>query len=142
MRGNSMKKQIILISAAALLLTACGDKSSITQEMQYIKTSVMYDTICAMYDEPDSYLGGNYHMVGTLYPSTDDDGETFYSIYAPDANNDHGIGIELDWSDYSGLKDYDRVTVEGKLDKQKGQHDGQEIEYLILRVTKLEKRAD
>ena len=142
MRGNSMKKQIILISAATLLLTACGDKSSITQEMQYIKTSVMYDTITDMYNDPDRYLGGNYHMVGTLYPSADDDGETFYSIYAPDANNDHGIGIELDWSDYSGLKDYDRVTVEGKLDKQKGQHDGQEIEYLILRVTKLEKRAD
>ena len=137
-----MFRKIIAAFAAAMLLTACGESSQVPQEMQYIKTCVMYDTIYEMYNDPDSYLGGMYHMVGTLYPSTDDDGEKFYSIYTMDDLNDHGIGIELDWQDYSGLEDYDRITVEGKLDRQKGMHDGTEIEYLILRVTKLEKRAD
>lgn len=124
------------------LLTACGDSSSVSDQMQYIKTSVMYDTIYDMYQEPEKYLGGNYHMVGTLYPGTDDDGETFYSIYATDPDSGHGIGIEMEWDSYEGLSDYDRITVEGRLDKQKSIHDGNEIEILILRVTMLEKRED
>ncbi|MCR5306031.1 MAG: hypothetical protein K6E36_05990 [Oscillospiraceae bacterium] len=127
---------------ALLLLTACGDpSSSISEQMQYIKTSVMYDTIYDMYQNPDSYLGGIYHMVGTLYPGTEGD-EKFYSVYAEDPQSGHGIGIELDWDNYDGISDYDRITVEGKLDKQKSIHEGEETEILILRVSMLEKRAD
>ena len=136
-----MKQNLIAIAAAGLLLTACGDASS-EQEIQYIKSSVTYDTISAMYNEPESYLNKTYHMVGQFYPSTDhDSGEKFYSIYAEESPNSHGIGLELDWSDYSGLEDYDTVTVEGKLDKDKGMHDGEEVEYLVLRVSMLEKRG-
>ena len=135
-------KRILSAAAAAMLLTSCGEQSSISQKMQYIKTSVMYDTLYDMYQNPDNYLGGQYHMVGTLYPSTDDDGNTFYSVYTSDSDGDHGIGLELDWSDYSGLQDHDRITVEGTLDRQKGTYNGEEVEYLILRVSMLEKRAE
>lgn len=124
---------------ALLLLTACGGNSSISEEMQYIKTSVLYSTIYDMYQNPDKYLGGCYHMVGMLYPGNED-GEAFYSIYATEPQTDHGLGIELDWDNYDGLKDYDKITVEGKLDKEKVMHDGSETEILILRVSKLEKR--
>ena len=134
------KKTVFTLAVSAMLLTACGSKNS-TDDMQYIKTSVLYDTISDMYDNPDQYLGKNFHMVGTLYPSTEDDGTKFYSIYAEESPNSHGIGLELDWSDYSGLEDYDTVTVEGKLDKDKGMHDGEEVEYLVLRVSMLEKRG-
>ncbi len=132
-------------AAALLLLTACGGKTessaSADDSMHYVKTSVMYDTITDMYANPDSYVGKNYHFVGTLYPGTDHDcGEQFYSISATDPDGDEEIGIELDWSDYSGLADYDLVTVEGKLDRTKIQHDGSEMEILILRVSSLEKR--
>lgn len=137
-------KRIAPLLLAAAVLTACGENStaSISEEMHYIKTSVLYDTITDMYQNPDSYLGGNYHMVGALYPSADDDGNTFYSVYASDSDGDHGIGIELDWNDFSGLSDYDTITVEGKLEKEKGIHEGEEIEFLILRVTSLEKREN
>ena len=134
------KKTVFTLAVSAMLLTACGSKNS-TDDMQYIKTSVLYDTISDMYDNPDQYLGKKFHMVGTLYPSTEDDGTKFYSIYAEESPNSHGIGLELDWSDYSGLEDYDTVTVEGKLDKDKGMHDGEEVEYLVLRVSMLEKRG-
>ncbi|MBR4200383.1 MAG: hypothetical protein IKQ91_03780 [Oscillospiraceae bacterium] len=135
-----MKKNTVLISAAAaVLLTACGTGSS-EAEMQYIKTSVLYDTLSDMYQNPDAYLGKQFHIVGTLYPSTDHDGETFYSVYAEETRGGHGIGLELDWNDFSGFTDYETVTVEGTLDKEKGNHDGEEIQYLILRVSKLEKR--
>lgn len=134
------KKTVFTLAVSAMLLTACGSKNS-TDDMQYIKTSVLYDTISDMYDNPDQYLGKKFHMVGTLYPSTEDDGTKLYSIYAEESPNSHGIGLELDWSDYSGLEDYDTVTVEGKLDKDKGMHDGEEVEYLVLRVSMLEKRG-
>lgn len=126
---------------ALVLLTACGDSSSVSDEMHYIKKSVMYNTIYDMYQNPNSYLGQNFHMVGTLYPGNEGD-ETFYSVYATDIQTDHGIGIELDWNNYEGLEDYDKITVEGKLDKQKSIHDGNEVEILILRVSMLEKRED
>ena len=136
--GAHMKKELT-VCAAALLLTACGDTSSAPQEMQYIKTSVTYNTIYDMYINSESYLGGLYHIVGTLYPSTDEDGETFYSVYAKSPDGE-GIGLELDWNDFSGIDDYDTITVEGTLDLEKGTHDGAEIEYLILRCTMVEKR--
>ena len=132
-----MKKRIAFL-AAALLLTACGESS---QEMQYIKTSVTYDTLYDMYQDPDKYLGGLYHIVGKLYPSTDDDGNTFYSVYAEDSHGDEGIGLELDWESFDGIADYDLITVEGKLEKEKGTKNGSKIEYLILRCTSVEKRA-
>ena len=133
-------KRIYLLSAAALLLTSCGNPSSSEPEMRYIKRTVTYQTISDMYQNPDEYLGDCFHIVGMLYPSKDDDGETFYSVYAEESPGGHGIGIELDWPDYSGFTDYETVTVEGKLDKTVYEHDGEEREYLILRVTSLEKR--
>lgn len=136
---------------AAVLLTACGtpktegsqaeNSESTADDMTYIKSSVTYETICAMYDDPDSYLGKNYHIVGLFYPFTDDDGNKIYSVYAEDSDGDHGIGIELDWDSYEGIDMYDTITVEGKLDKEHGTHDGGEIDYLVLRVTMLEKRS-
>ena len=135
-----MNKVFIAVSACALLLYGCGAQESSEQEMQYIKSSVTYDTIQDMYNNPDKYLGGKYHIVGTLYPATDDSGEKFYSVYAADGHGDEGIGIELDWNDYSGLEDYDKITVEGTLERESGTHEGNTVEYLILRVSLLEKR--
>ena len=94
-----------------------------------------------IYADPDAHLGKTYHMVGTLYPSQDDDGETFYSIYAEPPGGGEGTGLELDWSDYSGVADYDKVTVEGTLEKQKRKHHGEEDEFVILKVSMLEKRS-
>lgn len=135
-------KQIIIAAAAAgLLLTACGDASS-DDTIHYIKTSVTYDTITDMYADPDSYLGKIYHISGKFYPGTDhDSGEKFYSVYA-EGSDGHGIGIELDGKDVSfdGLEDFDTVTVEGRLEKQKMQHEGEEIEVLILRLTDIKKK--
>ena len=130
--------RITAAALAAMLLSACGGESS--QQMQYIKTSVAYDTISDMYQNPDNYLGGLYHIVGKLYPSTDDDGEKFYSVYVTNGNGSEGIGIELDRTSFEGIEDYELITVEGTLDKAKGKHDGNTIEYLILRCTSVEKR--
>ncbi len=142
--GYEKMKEKLSIIAAALLLTACGSEnssSSSEESIQYVKTSVMYDMISDMYQNPDSYIGKTYHFVGTLYPGTDDEtGEKFYSVSATEPGGDCEIGIELDWNDYSGLEDYDLITVEGKLERTKMQHDGGEIEVLILRVSSLEKR--
>ena len=136
-----MKHRIYPAAAlAAMLLTACGGESS--QAMQFIKSVETYDTLSDMYQNPDSYLGKQYHIVGTLYPSTDANGEKFYSVYAEDSHGDDGIGLELDWSDFSGFADYDKITVEGTLDKEKETHDGASVEYLILRCTTVEKRAE
>lgn len=132
---------ICTVCCAAMLLTACAESSAPepqTSEMQYIKKVELFDTLTDMYNNPDQYLGKQYHMVGTLYPSVEDN-ETFYSVYA-EGKDGHGIGLELDWKDFSGFEDYETVTVEGKLEKTSGEHDGQQIEYLILRVSKLEKR--
>lgn len=134
-----MKHRIIAAVLSGLLLTACGDSSS-EAGMQYIKTSVMFDTITDMYENPDNYLGKQYHMVGTLYPGEDhDSGEHFYSIYTEGASG-HGIGIELKYDSFEGFSDYDKVTVEGTLDSEKMKHDGKEVEVLILRVSSLSKR--
>ena len=136
-----MKKRILAAALCGMLLCACGEKKEeSSSEMQYIKTAVLYDTITDMYENPDQYLNKTYHMVGTLYPSKDDDGNVLYSIYAKDPGSDHGIGVELDWSDFSGFSDYDKVTVEGKLEQEHGQYQGEKIDYLVLRVSLLEKR--
>lgn len=71
-----MKQKLMRIAAAGLLLSGCGKKtesSAADDTMHYVKTSVMYDTIEDMYADPDSYVGKNYHFVGTLYPGTDDE---------------------------------------------------------------------
>lgn len=134
------KKIIAAACISASLLTACGGESS--QAMRYIKSVETYDTIVDMYNNPNDYLGGTFHMVGTLYPSTDDAGETFYSVYAEDSHGDEGIGVELDWDDFSGFADYDMITVEGKLEKATGNVNGVHAEYLILRCTSVEKRGN
>ena len=137
-----MKHRIYPAAAlAALLLTACGGESS-AAAMQYIKSVETYDTLSDMYQNPDSYLGKQYHIVGTLYPSTDANGGKFYSVYAEDSHGDDGIGLELDWSDFSGFADYDRITVEGTLEKTTGNVNGVHAEYLILRCSMVEKRAE
>ena len=139
-----MKSRLFPAVAAAVMLAACnsdtknGDSGSET-DMQYIKTSVLYDTIMQIYSQPDDYLGKNYHMVGELYPSTKGD-EKFYSIYAKGTGGHEGIGLELDWNDFSGFQDHETVTVEGKLEKQPRMYDGKEQEFVVLHVTKLEKR--
>lgn len=135
-----MKQKILAAALCGMLLCACGEKEESSSEMQYIKTAVLYDTLTDMYENPDAYLNKTYHMVGTLYPSKDDDGNVLYSIYATQPGSDHGIGLELDWPDFSGFSDYDKITVEGKLDQDHGQYQGKKIDYLVLRVSLLEKR--
>lgn len=138
-----MKNQTIIAAAlSCLLLSGCGAKESSADnenEMQYIKTSVLYDTLMNMYTYPDDYLGQKFHMVGQLYPSTDD-GVQFYSIYAKPTSGGEGIGLELEYSDFSGLSDFDTITVEGTLEQRTDQHEGQERKYLVLNVSSLEKR--
>ena len=91
-----LKTTAVLLGAA--LLTACADPSaesaqeSAEQKMNYVKTSVLYDTLIDMYANPDNYLGKQYHMVGMLYPSTSD-GESFYSIYAEPSGSDEGWSL-------------------------------------------------
>lgn len=135
-----MKQLGIISLAGTVLLTACGAQASEPAEMQYVKTSVTYETISDMYANPDNYLGKPFHIVGMLYPSEDDDGETFYSVYAEEPNSGHGIGLELDWENTGDIEDFDTITVEGVLETEKGSHNGSDIEYLILRVSMLEKR--
>lgn len=136
----NMKKRMIAAAASAMLLCACGEKNESAKDMQYIKTAVLYDTLTDMYDNPDQYLGKNYHIVGTLFLSKDDDGTEIYSVYAPQPNSDHGIGLELDWPDFSSVKEHDKIMVEGRLEREFGTYHGEATEYLVLRVTTLEKR--
>lgn len=105
---------------SALLLTGCGNPgcSESEPEMIYIKSVSLYDTITDMYADPDAYLGKQYHMTGTLYPSTEDNGSKFYSVYAKSSDGSQGIGLELDRDDYSGFADNDKVTVEGTLESK------------------------
>ena len=55
--GDFMKKIAIIAAAAGLLLCACGEKAESSQEMQYIKTSVLYDTLMEMLE---AYLKEGY----------------------------------------------------------------------------------
>lgn len=124
-----------------LLLCGCTEPNkSAESEMIYVKSVSLYDTIAEIYSDPESHVGESYHMVGTLYPSQDDDGETFYSIYAQPQGGGEGTGIELDWNDYSGFSDYDKVTVEGTLEIQQRMHHGEENDFLVMKVSLLEKR--
>lgn len=142
-----MKKRVLAVTAAAMLLCACEktESSSSTDEssseMTYIKSSVLYDTLMDMYNTPDNYLGKQFHMVGMLYTSEDDDGTKIYSVYAEQmGSSDTGIGLELDWTDFSGIENYDKIMVEGVLERDKGTFHGEDTEYLVLRVSTLEKR--
>lgn len=125
-----------------LLLSGCGNpvSSDSEPEMIYIKSVSLYDTITDMYADPDAYLGKQYHMTGTLYPSTEDNGSKFYSIYAKSSDGSQGIGLELDRDDYSGFADNEKVTVEGTLEKQMRSLHGVRGDYIVLKVSLLEKR--
>lgn len=80
------------------ILCGCGEEN----EMQYIKTSVMYETFYDMYSDPEAYLGKQYHMVGELYVHDDaDNDETIYSVYCE--QDGAGLGVELDWDNFDGL---------------------------------------
>lgn len=117
------------------ILCGCGEEN----EMQYIKTSVMYETFYDMYSDPEAYLGKQYHMVGELYVHDDtDNDETIYSVYCE--QDGAGLGLELDWDNFDGLVAGDTITVEGKLEQDSGTYHGNAVEYLVLRVTMLEKR--
>ena len=131
-----------LMLGSAILLTGCGEpeNSDSGAEMTYVKSVSLYDTIVDIYANPDAYLGKSYHMVGTLYPSEEDNGDKFYSIYAKPQSGGEGTGIELDWNDYNGFSDYDKVAVEGKLEKQKRVHHGVRNDYIVLKVSMLQKR--
>ena len=84
-------KKTVIIPACVLLLTGCGNSgSSAESDMTYIKTSVMYDTLYDMYQNPDQYMGKKFHMSGQLYPSKDDNGDTFYSVYT-----ENGLSLNL-----------------------------------------------
>lgn len=127
------------------LMVACGNSQSeeSSQEMQYIKTSVYYETVLDMYQNPDDYVGKQYHLSGTLYETTDSQtGEVIYSVYGTNpADTDSGIGIELKWDDFSAFTANDAITVEGVLDIDTGTYNGEEVQFLVLRVSKLEKRG-
>lgn len=136
MRMRKAKIAFFLLLCGGLLC-GCGEEN----EMQYIKTSVMYETFYDMYSDPEAYLGKQYHMVGELYVHDDtDNGATIYSVYCE--QDGAGLGIELDWDNYDGLAEGDLITVEGKLEQESGTHHGQTVEYLVLRVTMLEKRNE
>ncbi len=140
-----MKKRrwIAAMLCVGSLLTACGEKKTdAPKEMQYIKTSVFYATVMDMYQNPDAYLGGQYHFVGELYASTDsENGNVYYSVYGENpASPGSGIGIELSDCSFDGLEAGDTITVEGTLDSDKGDFEGEEREYLVLRVSSIEKR--
>ncbi len=136
-----MKHNARCILAAMLcgcFLWGCGKNED---SMQYVKTAVMYETLYDMYSYPDEYVGKQYHMVGELYVHDDtEDGENIYSIYCE--KDGAGLGLELDWSDFTGLEAGDTITVEGRLDRETGSHHGEDVEYLVLRVSLLEKRED
>ncbi|MCQ2434062.1 MAG: hypothetical protein MJ062_02350 [Oscillospiraceae bacterium] len=132
-------KAWISLLLCGCMLTACGRKE---QEMQYVKTSVFYATVMDMYNYPKDYLGGQYHFVGELYESTDDEsGEVFYSVYGKNpTDSDEGIGIQLVDCSFDGLQNGDEITVEGTLDSEKDTVGGEEKEFLVLRVSMIEKR--
>ena len=138
-------KRILLpvLFGSALLLNGCGAPKNDSSEtdMIFVKSVSLYDTIVDIYANPDQYLGKSYHMVGTLYPSEEDNGDKFYSIYAKPQGGGDGTGLELDWSDYSGFSDYDKVAVEGTLEKQERVHHGETAEFIVMKVTMLEKRS-
>ena len=77
------KHAVTLTICGMLLLNGCGDPGSSDSEpeMIYVKSVSLYDTITDIYADPDTYLGKQYHMVGTLYPSTDDSGSNFYLLF-------------------------------------------------------------
>ncbi len=130
-------KTVVSALLCMAMLCSCGEED----EMQYIKTSVMYETFYNMYSYPDDYLGKQYHMVGELYVHDDtDNGEPIYSVYCE--QDGAGLGIELDWDNFGGLAAGDTITVEGRLEQESGTHHDQQVEYLVLRVTMLEKRTD
>ena len=133
---------LALTICGMLLLNGCSApvSSDSEPEMIYVKSVSLYDTITDIYADPDAYLGKQYHMVGTLYPSTDDNGSKFYSIYARSSVTGQGIGLELDRDDYSGFADNDKVTVEGTLEKQMRSQHGVRGDYIVLKVSLLEKR--
>lgn len=138
-----LKKHVVtLIFCGIMLLSGCGNPGSSNSEpeMIYVKSVSLYDTIADIYADPDAYLGKKYHMTGTLYPSAEDNGSTFYSIYAKSSDGGQGIGLELDWADYSGFADNDKVTVEGTLEKQMRSLHGVRGDYIVLKVSLLEKR--
>ena len=136
-----IKILILFCFAAVLLLCGCTDPEQNSEpDLIYVKSVSLYDTIVEIYGDPEAYLGKTYHMVGTLYPSEDDNGETFYSIYAEPQGGGDGTGIELDWNDYDGFADFDKVTVEGTLEKQMRVHHGAQNDYIVLKVSLLEKR--
>lgn len=135
-----MKKLVLLTAAwmSVFMLTGCNDTPA-DDEMIYVKTSTMYDTLYNMYSYPEEYLGGMYHMVGELYAYEDDDsGAVIYSVYCEE--NGTGLGLELDWDSFDGIAVGDMITVEGKLEQDTGIHNGETVEFLVLRVTMLEKR--
>lgn len=136
------KHAVTLTICGMLLLSGCGNPGSSESEpeMIYVKSVSLYDTITDMYADPDAYLGKQYHMVGTLYPSTDDNGSKFYSVYGKSSDGSQGIGLELDRDDYSGFADNDKVTVEGTLEKQMRSLHGVRGDYIVLKVSLLEKR--
>lgn len=136
------KHAATLILGSIMLLNGCGDPGSSESEpeMIYVKSVSLYDTITDIYANPDAYLGKQYHMTGTLYPSAEDNGSTFYSVYAKSSDGGQGIGLELDWADYSGFADNDKVTVEGTLEKQMRSLHGVRGDYIVLKVCLLEKR--
>lgn len=136
-----MKKGLLPIAAALLCIVPLGGckEDAVSDEMVYIKTSVMYDTLYDMYSNPDDYLGRRYHMVGELYAYEDEEnGETIYSVYCEQEGA--GLGLELDWDNDAGIAVGDIITVEGRLEQDSGIHNGETVEFLVLRVEMLEKR--
>ncbi len=139
MKRSGIQWAAMLLSFSfVLLLSSCG-KQDDAEGMIYVKSSMFYTTVTDMYNDPEAYLGKEYHLVGELYTSEDHDtGETIYSVAGE--SNGSTIGLELDYDSFEGLTAGDRITVEGKLEKIQVPHQGEEIEILILRVSLLEKR--
>lgn len=136
-----MKRGLLQMAAALLCVLPLGSckEDAGSDEMVYIKTSTMYDTLYDMYSYPEEYLGGMYHMVGELYAYEDEEsGEMIYSVYCE--QDGAGLGLELDWSNDAGIAVGETITVEGRLEQDSGFHHGETVEFLVLRVTMLEQR--
>ncbi|MBR6762027.1 MAG: hypothetical protein IKM30_08365 [Oscillospiraceae bacterium] len=137
MKRNTIQWTALLL-CAGMLLGSCG-KQNHSEEMIYVKSSMFYTTVTEMYNDPASYLGKQYHLVGELYVSEDSDtGETIYSVAGTSGSD--AIGLELSYDSFEGFSEGDRITVEGKLEQISVMHHGEEIEILILQVSLLEKR--